>query len=159
MRVLHFALMIGLLAATPVWAAETTASKSAHAGHEHKAPHAGTLVVLGEEFAHLELVLDADSGKLTGYALDGEAENPVRLKQPTIRIRIDRIDNKATSATVELTAVANPLTGESVGDTSEFSGSSPALKNAKAFDGVIQDLTARATNFRNVEFRFPEGNE
>ena len=45
--------------------------------HEHKPPHSGTLVEFGEEFAHLELVLDAATGTLKAYALDGEAEKAV----------------------------------------------------------------------------------
>ena len=52
--------------------------------HEHHPPHKGTLVEFGEEFAHLELVLDPATGKLTAYALDGEAEKAVRLKQTEI---------------------------------------------------------------------------
>ena len=42
-------------------------------GHHHVAPHGGTLVVFGNEFAHLELVLDLSVGKLDAYFLDGMA--------------------------------------------------------------------------------------
>jgi hypothetical protein len=42
--------------------------------HEHTAPHGGSLVEFGEEFAHIELVLDSATGVLTAYVLDGEAE-------------------------------------------------------------------------------------
>ena len=34
----------------------------------------GTLVELGNEFAHVELVLDSNAGSLTAYVLDGEAQ-------------------------------------------------------------------------------------
>ena len=50
--------------------------------HEHTAPHGGTLVALGEEFGHLELLLNKETGELTAYVLDGEAEKPVRLGAP-----------------------------------------------------------------------------
>ena len=101
--------------------------------HEHTAPHGGTLVVFGEEFAHLEFVLDAESGKLTAYALDGEAENPVRLSQPNIQCHIHR-DDTGSQTVLELGAVADVLTGESLGDTSEFAGQSEALKGATEFE-------------------------
>ncbi len=42
--------------------ADTDAHQSGH-GHEHAAPHGGTLIVLGDEFAHLELVLDPGTGE------------------------------------------------------------------------------------------------
>ena len=122
--------------------------------HEHSAPHGGTLVELGEEFAHLEIVLDAATGKLTVFALDGEAEKAVRLKQPEIEITIA---NPAT--VVKLSGVANSLTGETASDTSEFAGQSDALKSAARFEGVIRAVTIKGQSFKGVTFNFPKGNE
>jgi hypothetical protein len=48
----------------------TSASPATTATHEHKAPHGGLLVEVGEEFAYIELVLDRTSGTLTAYMLD-----------------------------------------------------------------------------------------
>ena len=65
-------------------AAATACSKKAEeptAKHEHHAPHHGALEVLGDEFAHVELVLDEKTGRLTAYVLDGEAENPRALQE------------------------------------------------------------------------------
>src|SRR5688572_651912 len=73
--------------------------------HEHKAPHDGTLVVFGDEFAHIELVLEAKEGKLTAYVLDGHAEKGVRVDQKDITLEITSADGK--SKKVALTAVAN----------------------------------------------------
>ncbi len=106
--------------------------------HKHAAPHDGTLVAFGDEFAHLELVLDEKTGKLSAYALDGEAENSVRLKQTEIEIGI----KKPSVFSVELNAVENSLTGEKVGDTSEFAAASEQLKNLKAFDAIITNIRA-----------------
>lgn len=39
-------------------------------------------MALGEEFGHLELLLNKETGELTAYVLDGEAEKPVRLGAP-----------------------------------------------------------------------------
>jgi len=38
--------------------------------HEHKPPHGGAPVVLGDEEYHVELVLDAPAGKLDAYVFD-----------------------------------------------------------------------------------------
>ena len=94
------------------------------------------------------------TGKLTAFALDGEAEKAVRLKQPEIEITIV---NPAT--VVKLSGVANSLTGETVSDTSEFAGQSDALKGAASFDGVIRAVTIKGQSFKGVTFNFPKGND
>ena len=132
-------------------------------GHEHSAPHGGTLVVLGDEFAHLELVLDPGTGELTAYVLDGEAENPVRLEQENIEIRIAVPDTggnePASKLPLKLNAVYNILTGEKKGNTSEFAARSDSLKGLKQFGAVITAITVKGREFQEVEFGFPEGNE
>ncbi len=125
--------------------------KHTHA-HEHKPRHGGTLVEIGEEFAHLEFVLDGEMGKLTAYVMDGEVEKSERLKQGVLTVKVN---GKA----VELGAVANELTGEKVGDTSEFAGQADMLKGLKAFDGVIVEITVRGRAFKDVAFKFPQGND
>lgn len=132
-------------------------AEETHAHHEHTAPHGGTLVVLGKEFAHVELVLDKATGKLTGYVLDGEAENPVRLAQKAIELKLS-MDASQKSA-LQLMGVANTLTGETEGDTSQFAGQSDALKGATKFQVEIASITVKGKKFTNVAFGFPEGNE
>jgi hypothetical protein len=132
--------------------------------HEHHAPHGGTLVVLGEEFAHMELVLDPGAGSLTGYILDGEAENAVRIGQEDIEITIkDTLpsggESDKSGYALILKAVANVLTGETAGDTSEFAVQSDKLKDVQKFDAVISVINIKGQTFRNIGFRFPEGNE
>jgi hypothetical protein len=122
--------------------------------HEHSAPHGGALVELGEEFAHVEVVLDAATGKLTAYALDGEAEKSVRVKQSEIEIVV-----KNPAVMITLGGVANALTGETAGDTSEFSGQSDRLKDAANFDGVIKTILIKGRQFKDVAFDFPKGAE
>lgn len=125
--------------------------------HEHKPPHGGTLIVLQEEFAHLELALDAVTGKLTAWVLDGEAAQFVRVQQKEIQLRVRLADKK--EETVALKAVANLLTGETEGDTSQFEGAAAALKGVSRFGGVVVALTAKGKEFKDVSFRFPEGND
>jgi hypothetical protein len=132
--------------------------------HDHTAPHGGTLVVLGEEFAHLELVLDPGAGSLTGYILDGEAENAVRIGQEYIEIKVyDSLPPGAGSDrsgyVLILKAVSNVLTGETAGDTSEFAVQSDMLRGVRKFDAVIPAIEIKGRAFRNTGFRFPEGNE
>ena len=124
--------------------------------HEHKPPHKGTLVVFGEDFCHVELVFDPASGKLSGFVLDGEAENPVRIVQKTIRMKL-KINEKQVS--IVLNAAANPLTGETVGDTSEFSAVITGLKGLSRFSGTIVYANIKGVTFKNVDFMYPEGNE
>ncbi len=140
-------------AATPAPGPSVEAAKK-KGEHEHSAPHGGTLVELGEEFAHVEIVLDAATGKLSAYALDGEAEKSVRVKQSEIEIAV-----KNPAVTIKLGGVANTLTGETAGDTSEFSGQSDRLKGAANFDGVIKTISIKGKQFKDVEFNFPKGSE
>jgi hypothetical protein len=125
--------------------------------HEHKPPHNGTLVVFGEEFAHLEFVLDPSTGKLTAYALDGEAEQAVRMAQKEIELKVR--PPGTNESIVKLTAVGSDLTGETPGDTSQFEGQSELLKNAKEFDAIISAVTLKGQEFKDVKFNFPKGNE
>ena len=131
--------------------ASTVPAADAAAGHQHHAPHGGTLVELGGEFAHVELVLDPDGGSLTAYVLDGEAEESVRLKQPTLAIAIDSPGSQAAQP-LELAARANILTGETVGDSSEFSATEPSLLHRGALKGRIVEIAVKGQVFRDVQF-------
>ena len=134
---------------------KATAGETKPPVHEHHAPHGGSLIELGEgEFAHLELVLDPVGGTLTGYSLDGEAENPIRLKQVRIDLLLRGVKGPG-EFTLPLAASANSLTGETVGDTSEFSGRSDLLKGATAFTGRILTISTKGEKFDTVEFEFP----
>ena len=124
--------------------------------HEHKPPHGGTPVVLGDEVYHVELVRDAATGKLQAFVFDGELENFIRSSVPTVEI--DATVNGATQVLV-LNAVANPATGETIGDTSLFEGQADWLKTAKEFDATLKTITIRGTTFTDVKFNFPKGND
>ncbi|HZE99849.1 MAG TPA: hypothetical protein VE981_22775 [Planctomycetota bacterium] len=124
--------------------------------HEHHAPHQGTLVEFGEEFAHLEIVIDSATGQITGYVLDGEAEKPVRLSQGDIRFDVQA---EVSSFGIVLKAVGNALTGEKPGDTSQFDGQADELKGLKEFDATVAKVTVKGKEFTGVKFNFPRGNE
>ena len=137
---------------------EQEGSHETHAHHEHTAPHGGTLVVLGEEFAHVEFVLDETTGKLTAYVLDGEADKPIRLTEETIELNVKRLNSEETM-TLQLQAVPNVLTGETEGDTSQFEGQSEALVGATEFHAEIASIAVKGQTFAHISFEFPEGNE
>jgi len=131
-----------------------TQSSEAH-HHEHEAPHNGTLIVLGEEFAHLEFVLDSEKGELTVYVLDGEASNPVKLESGSLTLNLTQPKQEA----LVLSPVADKLTGETVESTSKFSANSEVLRGVTTFKGTLQSLTVKGREFSGVKVTFPEGNE
>ncbi len=124
--------------------------------HEHHPPHHGTLIELGEEFAHVELLLDSATGGFDAFVLDGEAENPVRISQSFLQIKVK---GKTGSYIVKLFPVADALTGEVIGSTSEYRGISKKLKGVNKFEGTIAYIKAKGEAFKNVWFLYPEGNE
>jgi hypothetical protein len=126
------------------------------AKHEHHPPHGGTPVVLGQETYHLELVRDASTGRLTAYVLDGEMENFVRVKAVSFDVVAS---GGAGPRTLTFRAVANPATGETVGDTAQFEAQADWLKAEATFDATLAALEIRSTVFTAVPFNFPKGND
>ena len=125
----------------------------AHAGHNdgghvHTAPHGGTLVELGDHAYNVELLRDATTGKLTVWVLDAHAENFIRIKAPSIEL-VAMPGGKFTP--LILAAVANPATGETVGDTSQFEIQTDWLKTAGAFSGIVT-VEIKGTKFEKVGF-------
>ena len=124
--------------------------------HEHVPPHGGTPVELGKEEFHVELVRDAAAGKLTAYVMDGELEQFVRIAESALSMVV-----KGPSGTTNLVlrAIANPATGETVGDTAQFDGEAGWIKDRAVFDATVPLLKIRGRAFTNVDFNFPKGND
>jgi predicted small lipoprotein YifL len=154
-----------VLLATAGFALAGCGKKDPHAGHdhaghthhhEHKAPHGGTAVVLGNETYHLEFVLDATTGKLSAYVLDGEMEKFVRSAMPSFEV-VATIGGAKQPLMFQ--AVADTATGETVGDTSLFVAQADWLKTTKEFDAVVTKFEVRGSSFSGIAFNFPKGNE
>jgi hypothetical protein len=128
----------------------TAPGQGAPTGHEHHAPHGGTLVELGEEAAHIELVLDRSSGSLTAYVLDGEAEESVRIAQPSLDLVIDAPG--PAGRVLPLAARANVLTGETVGDSSEFGATDGALQTGGTIKGQVRHIHVKGQVFDHLPF-------
>lgn len=124
--------------------------------HEHKPPHGGTPVVLGHEEYHVELILDAATGTMQAYVMDGELEEFVRVAAASFEITTK---GPGGEETLVFKAVANRATGETAGDTSFFTAQAERLKTAKNFDAVLKELTVKGNVYQNVAFGFPKGND
>jgi hypothetical protein len=143
-----------------------------HHHHAEKGPHGGALVAIGQDDAHLEIVLDDDTGTLTAYVLDGQAEKPVPIKQKNLQLAItlehdhehgDDHDNDAGKKDELpepfplMLAAVSPAEN---GTASEFSGQSDELKGAHEFEAALTTITiGEKTPFKGVTFKYPEGNE
>lgn len=150
-------LLGGAILLTSACSKETvTTGTAAPAKHEHHPPHRGTPVVLGDELYHLEFVRDAAAGTLQAYVLDGELENFVRCAMPAFEI-VAVVNG--TPTTLVFQAVANPATGETVGDTALFEAHADWLKDTNEFNATLKAITVRGATFNEVAFNFPEGNE
>lgn len=124
------------------------------ARHEHAAPHGGTLVEIGEHAYNLEIVRDAATGRLAAFVFDGHVENFIRLKAPAFEV-VATVGGEKRPLTFR--AVANPATGETVGDTAQFETQADWLKTTATFDAVIPALTIKGTAFTAIAFNFPKG--
>lgn len=118
-------------------------------GHHHESPHGGTAVELGDHEAHLDVVLDPAAGKLTAYVMDAHAENFVRIPAESFEIMAKL---PASETTLVLKAVANPASGEKVGDTSQFEALSEALKGVVGFDAELKQLVVRGRTYSKIPF-------
>lgn len=147
-----------LLASLPACSKKEAHSSADHAAHkhEHTPPHGGTPVVLGQEAYHLELVRDASVGKLTLYVMDGELENFVRIAAQSLEI-VATVSGKSSPLVFQ--AIANPTTGEKMGDTAQFEATADWLKTTASFDATLTEIEVRGTTFTAVAFNFPKGND
>ena len=124
------------------------AEAESHAAHVHAAPHGGDLHVLIEEGAHLELVHDAQTGELTAYVLGAHADTPLRVTQPSLSLGFP--EHMGDHGFL-LEAVANPLTGETVGDTSEFHVQDPMLVGLDIQLVVVDEIEVLGQTFTDLK--------
>ena len=126
--------------------------------HVHEPKRGGMLVELGDHAANFEVLFESETGKLTFYAMDAHVENPVRLTATEIAITVDLRDGNPPLA-ISLAARENALTGETVGDTSEFVATDERLKGISAFAVSVPKVEMRGITFENVTFDYPQSVE
>ena len=93
------------------------------------------------------MVGGAGAHRETAAVRDGHAENFVRIAAKEIELVAIVGGQRRTLA---LAAVANPATGETVGNTSQFEATADWLKSTAEFPGTVTAVDIRGTVFRNV---------
>jgi len=124
---------------------------AAEKGHNHAAPYGGALVELGDHEFQVNLLLDAESGKLEAYLFDGHAEHAVPSAMTSLTVRAT-VDGK--SVTIVLQPVANPYADDEQGKSSKFAGQSDALKKLEEFEGELESVTIAGKTFEAVAFHY-----
>ena len=125
--------------------------------HAHTAKYGGALVEVGDHVGQMEFLLDKATGKLTVYAMDGHAENPVRMAWTEFKFEV-RVGEAAPVAVVA-TPVASALTGETVGDTAQFEAVVDVLKGVDAFEVFLPPFEYRGVQLEASSFKYPEGTQ
>lgn len=149
MKTIVTLLLAGLVVGTGCTRHEPAAAAPGH--HAHHAPHGGVLVELGAHAASLEFRFDAPRGILQAWMLDAHAENFVRLNQHGFEVEAVA---GGRGRLLDFVAVADSMTGETVGDTSLFEAEAEWLRDAKAFDGRVKAITVRGNTYRDVDFQY-----
>jgi hypothetical protein len=117
------------------------------------APHGGTVLKLGPT-ASLEFVHDPSSGLLTAYVLDGSSTTTMRIPAKAIDLQLTL--SAGSKVDLSLASTANGLTGDAVGNSSQFGGTQAALKGVTVFSGVVKALSAGGQTYSNVSFDYPQ---
>lgn len=125
-------------------------------GHAHQPKYGGTPIELGEHQYHVEILRDAEVGKMKVWVLDGHLENFIRVKTESFELKATFGDK---SETLTFLAMPNSATGETVGDTSCFEAQADWLKATGEFSAEIVSLEIRGSKFEGVKFDYPKGNE
>jgi len=119
--------------------------------HFHAPPHGGVAVELGLHEYQLEFVLDANAGRMTAYVLSGHMDTFVRIAVDSFDVRVLRPEGERV---LMFKAVANPATGETIGDTSQFEAAADWLKDIQAFHAELDRINIKDNSYERVGFRF-----
>jgi hypothetical protein len=141
----HFALFVCL--------ASALVASNSFAADAKGLPHGGTPVIVGSHGYHLELVRDAEKGRLQAYVLDGHAEKYVDVPESSFEM-VATIGAKQEKLTLQRTpAAGKPLSQAS----SVFEGTAEWVKTATNFNAVIPTITLKGKTFKDVKVSFPKG--
>ena len=123
--------------------------------HYHEPPHGGAGVTLGAEDAHIEFLVDAESKTVTAWFFKPHMERYLRMELKSFEVLAKR---ESGEVKLVFNAVANPGTGEKVGDTSQFLAKADWLSESESFDAVLPEITVLGKIYQNVAFNYPKGN-
>jgi hypothetical protein len=142
-----------------------------HHDHAEKGPHNGALIAVGGHDAHVELLLDSKTGKLTAWILDGKAKKSIPIMQKSLELGImvepehengkdEKPDDKHDEEIGEIEAVELAAVSPAAdGSVSQFEGQFDLLKTVQEFEAVLVSITVGGKTHKQVKFSYPEGNE
>ncbi len=104
-------------------------------GHAEEGPHHGSLIELGNEEYHAELVHDDASGTVTIYLLDSSAKAAVPIDATEIRVNLSH-DGEAE----QFTLAASPQSSDPSGKASRFVSTESELAEDLDHEGVEAKL-------------------
>ncbi len=103
--------------------------------HPTEGPHHGSLIELGNEEYHAELVHDEDAGTVTFYLLDSSAKNAVPIEAATLLVNLTH-DGQAE----QFSLAAHPQVSDPSGKASRFNSSDAELAEELDHEGVEAQL-------------------
>ena len=122
--------------------------------HTHAAQHGGIAVQIGEEEYHVEFTHGETPDTLDAYFMDGEMEDYVRLAVASFGA-VAHVDGH--DFPLEFRAVANPATGETVGDSALFEARADWLTAMPALKISVPSLTIKGHVHTDLSATLPGG--
>lgn len=110
--------------------------ETAHA-HPSEGLHGGSLIELGNEEYHAELVHDEKVGSVTVYLLDSAAKNMIPIEAAELTVNLSHDGNAE-----QFTLAAKPDTGDPTGKSSRFVSTDAELAGELDHEGVKAQLVA-----------------
>ena len=123
---------------------------SVHGGtHIHQPLRGGVLMELGKHGSGYNLeILQNPQDQLEIFILDAHAENYVRIAQPSIELTLSD-----SNQTMSLEAVADPATGEAVGNSALFRAESN-ISSKLPLQGTLRSLKIGSKTYTDQPFKF-----
>jgi hypothetical protein len=147
---MHFFFYLFSTALLILFGCSTDPHSSDHgSAHIHQPLRGGVLMELGKHGSGYNLeILQNTNDHLEIFILDAHAENYVRISQPSIELTLTD-----SNQTMSLGAVADPATGETVGNSSLFRTESNISKNIPLV-GTLRSLQIGSKTYTDQPLKF-----
>jgi len=147
---MHFFFYLFSTALLILFGCSTDPHSSDHgSAHIHQPLRGGVLMELGKHGSGYNLeILQNTNDHLEIFILDAHAENYVRISQPSIELTLTD-----SNQTMSLGAVADPATGETVGNSALFRTESNISKNIP-LQGILRSLKIGSKTYTDQPFEF-----
>lgn len=147
---MHFFFSLFSTALLLLCGCSTDPHSSDHGGtHIHQPLRGGVLMELGKHGSGYNLeILQNPQDQLEIFILDAHAENYVRIAQPSIELTLSD-----SNQTMSLGAVADPATGEAVGNSALFRAESN-ISSTLPLRGFLRSLKIGSKTYTDQPFEF-----